>query len=338
MATKQLTKGVSFEEMKNAPADAFSFSAKLSQPETEDDGELFKVELTARTPEPLFHWWWGNIVHDMDGFFKHKDTVTLDWNHDPNTLVGFADKQEATRENGLQLSGKLVVLEPNDQADKIRKWRKSGIPLEASIYFDESEMEYIPDDTYTEVNGKQFSGPGVVVRKWTIRGCAICPYGYDGKTETRLSKQQFKFSIKEGTAMAVKANTETETKTEETKPEELGNSGDNGTTTAPAKVDETKLSLDDYRKELNKFTTAFGAENGAKWFGEGVTFSDAQGKHIDQLSKEVVSVREENAKLKDDLAKFRKTLGEEKGLETTPSDSKKFARNMTEARELASKK
>lgn len=338
MATKELTKQpVPFDKLSEAPGDAFMFSASMSQPETDDEAELIKVSLTARTSEPLYHWWWGNIVHDMAGFFKHKESVNLDWNHDPDNLVGFADKQVATAEEGLQLEGKLIVLEPNDQADKIRKWRKNGMPLEASIYFDEAELEYIPEDTFTEVNGKKFTGPGVVVRKWTIRGCAICPYGYDGKTETRLSKQQFSFSISKGNSMSATAETKpTETQTE-TKPTELSTSDNTVTTNAQQQVDNSKLSAEDFRKELNKFTTAFGAENGVKWFNEGVTFSDAQAKHIDTLNLSIKALGEENTKLKNDLVSFRKTLGEEKGLETAPSDGKKLARSMTEAREAAKK-
>ena len=340
MVTNINPQPVPFDKLSDAPADAFILDARLSQPDSQDEVELTKVSLTARTSDPLYHWWWGNIVHDMDGFFKHKESVNLDWNHDPNNLVGYADKQVASHENGLQLEGKLISLEPKDQADKIRLWRKSGMPLEASIYFDEAEMEYIPQDMTTQVNGKQFDGPGVVVRKWTIRGCAICPYGYDGKTETRLSKQQFKFSIRKGVDMSATAEaTKTEeVKAEETpKAEELSKSDNNGVTTVETKVDENKLSAEDFRKELNKFTTAFGSENGVKWFNEGVTFSDAQGKHIDMLSKANADLKTENEKIKAELTSFRKTLGEEKGLETVPSDGKKFARNMTEAREAAKK-
>lgn len=326
METKTLNKKpVPFDQLLKAPGTAFEFSGKLEPPNSDDETELVNVNLLARSPDPIDHWWWGRIVHDMNGFFKHKESVVLDWNHDPNMIVGVADKQIADNE-GLKLSGKLVKLEEKDQADKIIKWRKANVPLEASIYFDEAELEYIPEDVSTEVNGKQFSGPGVIVRKWTIRGCAICPYGYDGKTETLLSKQQFSFSIKE--LKKVDAETKpTETPVVETK---------------PAEVDTAKLAKDvreQLKAERNKFTAAFGEVDGSSYFAKDLSFTDAQTKHIEKLSASLKTIGEENAKLKNDLAQFRKSLGEPQGLETEPKNTeKKFAKTMTEAREMAAKK
>ncbi len=336
MTTKTLNKNpIPFDQLKKAPGTAFEFSGRLEQPETEDETTFSDVSILARSPDPINHWWWGQIVHDMAGFFTHKPSVVLDWNHDPNEIVGLAEEQEASDE-GLKLRGRLVSLEPKDQADKIMKWRKAKVPLEASIYFDEAELEYIPEDVKTEVNGKQFSGPGVIVRKWTIRGCAICPYGYDGKTETLLSKQQFNFSIKE---MSVSAETKTEetppveTKTEETPKVE---------TKTVETVDAEKLAKDvreQLKAERNKFTAAFGDVDGSGYFAQDLSFTDAQTKHIAKLSASLKEVGDENAKLKEDLAQFRKSLGEASGLETPPKNGeKKFARNMTEAREMQAKK
>lgn len=41
--------------------------------------------------------------------------------------------------------------------------------------------------------------------------------------------------------------------------------------------------------ELNAFTSRFGAENGAKWFGENVSMSDAMGRHCDVLTERLAS-------------------------------------------------
>ena len=63
-----------------------------------------------------------------------------------------------------------------------------GIPFEASIFFDEAVLEWIPENTTTEVNGFQFAGPGVIAREWRLRGCAVCPYGADGNTESEFAE------------------------------------------------------------------------------------------------------------------------------------------------------
>jgi hypothetical protein len=306
---------IPLDKLSKPPADAFVLTAKLMS--NDQEGESHNVELLARTPNPLYHWWWGNIVHDMEGFFKHKDTITLDWNHNNDVLVGYADKQETTEE-GLMLSGKLISLEKGDQADKIIQWKKHGVPLEASIYFDEAEMEYIPEDTTTLVNNQQFAGPGVVVRKWTIRGCAICPYGYDGKTETRMSRQ-FNFSFKGDIPVSTTENTE-----EQTKPAVLS---------TPEPSTEDALAL--VRNELKKFTESFGDAVGANLFQKGLSFTDAQSEFIKQLKSDIESKNQELANLQTQLSAFRNSLGESGGLETTNKGEgkRKFASNMTEARQ-----
>lgn len=326
---------IPFEKLKDAPGTAFELSAKFSSAESESESELVNVDILARSPEPIYHWWWGKIVHDMEGFFTHKPSIALDWNHDPNVLVGYADKQIAD-DNGLRLRGKLVKLEDGDQADKIIKWRKAGVPLEGSIYFDEAEMEYIPENTNTKVNGLSFDGPGVIVRKWTIRGCAICPYGYDGKTETMLSRQQFSFSVKE-LAKVPEQETQTEQTTEVVETEVV-----EATEVVTPPVDTEKLAKEvreQMKAEMNKFTAAFGEVDGASYFTQNLSFTEAQTKHIAKLTSNIAQLGEENTKLKADLQSFRKALGEESGLDTEPkSTERKFAKSMTEARELSAKK
>lgn len=329
---------VPIDKLKQPPAEAFVLTARMQEP---NDPEKYDVQLLARTPNPLFHWWWGNIVHDMAGFSKHKEKIALDWNHDPNTLVGYADKQE-TDETGLTLSGKLVSLEPNDQADKIRRWKSSGVPLEASIYFDEAELEYIPEEATTLVNGFQFAGPGVVVRKWTIRGCAICPYGYDGKTETRMSKH-FNFSWKGTEPMQKLSEDQAVPETES----DSGNAPVTETTVTETVTETTTVetetvveessqadTLSAARKELSRYTEVFGPAEGATYFANGLSFLEAQTDFIKKLKSSVQDLTAKIAEKDSQLAEFRKSLGEESGLETRSREgAKKFVSSMSEARE-----
>ena len=174
----------------DAPRDAFQLTCGPLQfrDGSDDAPELRPFEMLARSAEPIEHWYWGRIVHDFDGMQLRKDRCPIDWRHDECVELGFADSFEVT-DDGLQLSGSLIVLEENDRADQVHKRGKAGMPYEASIDWigDGSELEYIPEDVTTEVNGRQFAGPGYVARKWPLRAAAICPYGADAATATQFS-------------------------------------------------------------------------------------------------------------------------------------------------------
>jgi hypothetical protein len=63
---------------------------------------------------------------------------------------------------------------------------REGVPYEASIFFggDGIKIQEIAEGQVEQVNGREFAGPGVIVREWPLRGVAICPYGADSNTES----------------------------------------------------------------------------------------------------------------------------------------------------------
>ena len=76
-----------------------------------------------------------------------------------------------------------------------------------------------------------------------------------------------------------------------------------------------------FQAELDKFTAAFGGENGSKWFSEGISFEEAQGRHL-------AALQAENDSLKKDLDAEREKLaslsnGEEEEVDTAGDGSGK---------------
>lgn len=174
------------------PAQAFRFiDAHRFQFAEQKDGQtgIYPFSMIARSAEPVEHYYWGRIVHDLSGMVLRKSSVTVDYAHDFDAVIGFADKFSVT-ENGLEVSGALVSTEPNDKADEVYKKGRAGVPYEASIDWEglDSELEYIPDGVTTEVNGKQFAGPGYVVRRWPLRAMAVCRYGVDPDSRTQFAR------------------------------------------------------------------------------------------------------------------------------------------------------
>jgi hypothetical protein len=318
------------------------------------EGEEHRFSMLARSSDAITHWYWGRLVHDFDGM-RRRDQIATDYCHDVREVLGFVD-QFTVEADGLHLAGELVPFTEQDRASEVLHKGRAGVPYEASIdfYSEDLVLEWIPEGTTTLVNGKQFAGPGVIVREWPLRGVAICPYGQDEATHTQFAAEagdQVPVTLfcKEGTMPKHKLG-KTATGKPATKPAKLAaetatatdadttgegsataTAGDAaGETAAPAVDDDeadaatdtaasgeaagsgdtkpAELDANDPRAECRRFVAAFGAENGSKWFGEGVAFDAAQGLHIAELNKQLAASNTANADLKTKLSQVQ--LGE----------------------------
>ena len=175
-------------DLSHIPAAACAFT--VSEVEFGDNGEGAKsapVKLVARTGKPIEHWFWGRIVHDLAGMRMHKPRLPIDYAHDSKEVLGYLNRFDITS-GDLVVSGALVPFKDSDRATEIMHKTRAGVPYEASINFggDGIKVEDVPEGFVTQVNGFEFSGPGVVVREWPLRGVAICPYGADANTSTSV--------------------------------------------------------------------------------------------------------------------------------------------------------
>jgi hypothetical protein len=269
------------------------------------NGALVPFTMTARTGDPVDHWWWGRCVHDMSGMQLGKDVLPVDWCHDADEIMGFADKFK-TDSGDLVVSGSLTPMpdDDDDRAAEVIYKQKLGVPYEASIDFsgDEPVIEYIPEGTSVGVNGKQFDGPGVIFREWTLRSVAICPYGQDPDTCTEFSGS----NIVRFTAV----NKSNEGKEKMSKANEA-NPAAPATTPAPATpaaaaqlaatpampATETAAA----EKPEQKYIKAFG-DIGARWFLDKKPFEDCVAEHLTKLSADHTA----------EMEKFKKQAGDEK--------------------------
>lgn len=275
--------------------------------ESDDKGNI-PIRMLARTSQPIEHWFWGNIVHDLSGFKIHKDRIPVDYCHGEE--IGYLDKFEEDPA-GLFVHGELVPTgEPGDLVSKLAARSSGGVPYEASISFagEGLVLEAVDDGESVEVNGYQFSGPGVVVREWPLRGVAICPYGADMNTNSQftetgdISVKQFRKAdmAKEETKELSEETTdavETEVETTETESTEV-ETPEVETSETP-ETDETELSDD--RKEAKRFVDAFG-DRGAVWFAEGLSFEDARTRETKELREANESLTKELSGLKTKLS------------------------------------
>ncbi len=185
---------MSVKTSKPVPAKALICESRvaLEFQESENDGGRIPITLKARSADPIPHWYWGKLVHDMEGMELRKETCPIDYCHrggwDSNELIGVASKFATSTRKGLTITGELVSTRDDDRARDVIDKGRAGIPFEASIDFNGPGLvlEEVGEGAHVRVNGKRFDGPGTVVRKWQLRSVAVCPYGADGNTKSEF--------------------------------------------------------------------------------------------------------------------------------------------------------
>jgi len=286
-----------FGQQKAIPRQAMHFEAPDIQiGDNGPDAKTAPVKMVARSGKPVEHWYWGNVVHDLAGMQLSKPKIPIDYCHDCDEVIGYANKFD-TSTGDLIISGALVPFTPDadDKASEVLYKAKEGVPYEASINFggDGIVIEEVAPGFSTPVNGYQFQGPGIVIRKWPLRGVAICPYGADMNTSAEFADQSGPINVtilkKEATEMS-QPTTPTEAATPEPAVEVAPVAPAAATPVIPTEA--TALAQNPAEaapqppvapaveaKPGTEFVTAFG-DVGARWFLEGKQFSACAAEFI----------------------------------------------------------
>lgn len=290
--------------LSTVPTEALRFDAGPFQFEAgkSNDGNR-PISMLARTGQPIEHWYWGKVVHDMAGMKLAAPTLPIDYCHDPEEVLGYLNQFNASNE-GLKVSGDLVSFQPDDRTAEICHKADAGVPYQASIFFDASSYvcEDVREGMQVTVNGYQLQGPALVIRQWTLCAVSVCPYGADSGTRTQLTAAgaadvpvQFISPTKEPASMPP-----AETKVEATPATQLAAGA------TPAATPATAAPAVDPRAEfkatLTKFSEKFGAANGAAWAAEGLTYEQALEKHATELASANKKLGEEKNELTTKLA------------------------------------
>lgn len=338
------------------PRNALRFAVPCEFGSNGDSAKTVPVKMVARSGDPIEHWYWGDVIHDLSGMRLDKPKVPIDYCHDSDQILGYLNKFD-TSSGDLVCSGAVTPFGNGDRASEVVYKQKAGVPYEASINFggDGIKIEQIAPGQMTQVNGQTFEGPGIVIREWPLRGVAICPYGADSDTSTE-------FAEPDSPTVSVTLFTKENDMTKIEKPAEAS-------TPAAVEADKTKLTNEAGKPavELAKdkpaegatppveakpdhaaFITAFG-DTGARWFLEGRSFADAttefvaaqkkqhedvvtalkadHKKEVDALNERVteLSGRLDAVKLGNDAVKFQNADNEKKEASKTGVDEpKKF--------------
>ncbi|WP_145112563.1 hypothetical protein [Botrimarina mediterranea] len=147
------------------------------------------VRIFARSTGPAYNdcYLGGTVYHDFGGMtLARKANHVIEWIHSES--IGYFDSHKIADGVGLWLYGMLVFSGGKDNlARQVATQLSKGVPLEASIVTDSKPLiDEIQRGRLASVNGLRVAGPCAIVRKWTLRGVAICPYGADAATRSEL--------------------------------------------------------------------------------------------------------------------------------------------------------
>ena len=276
---------------KTVPVSALRFTVdSFELGDNGDDAKTAPFRMVARSGQPIEHWYWGNIVHDLSGV-RHKGKVPIDYAHDDKEIIGYAN-HFSTESGNLEVSGALVPYRGSDRATEVIYKQKQGVPYEASINFGGSgiRIEQVAEGESAEVNGYTLDGPAVVVREWPLRGVAVCPYGADANTSTEFScTEQVEVEVmsKDNTAVVEAAQAVEDDTVDNTAAEaaELVEKPE------PAAVEVAAELTEEAKPDGLRFLESFG-DRGGVWFAQGLTFEESQQKYLAELEEENMDLRE----------------------------------------------
>ena len=123
------------------------------------------------------HWWWGNLVLDLDGMSFPKSKYPILESHRSDRKIAFGGKP--VKEDYVLKAASDVQFVDTEESREFQKLSKEGFPYEASIYAQPTRIQRIDKDEEAEVNGFTFKGPGVIWRKSIYKEASVCVFGYD---------------------------------------------------------------------------------------------------------------------------------------------------------------
>jgi hypothetical protein len=240
-----------------------------------EDG-VVPVTVLARSAQPIQHWYWGAVVHDMAGFKPAAPSI-------PSTTAMTTNKSSATstirrrRNDGLTCRGQVVPFGDDDRASEVIFKSAKGVPYQASIYFDPDELviEQVPPGMSAEGQrlharrARHDPPPVEAPRRRDLPLRVRRQHGHaTERWPARRRNRTSHFShapTDHGKARPSAANKPaTELATEQT----------SHRSRPPAAA-----AREAFKATLAKFSAKFGPENGAKWAAEGLSYEAALEKH-----------------------------------------------------------
>ena len=127
------------------------------------------------------HWYWGNLVFDLDNLDLADGKVPMLVEHDRDQRCGFINSHNIG-DAGLSIDGTLLS---NEHGTTIANDADEGYPWQMSVSIKPSRVETVESGQVT-VNGRTFNAPVTIFRQNTIREVSFCALGADRHTNAQV--------------------------------------------------------------------------------------------------------------------------------------------------------
>lgn len=125
----------------------------------------------------------GPMIVDLAGGAIPDGSMPILRNHDEDRIVGHSESINKTSTE-IIADGRLSNSTPD--GIQVANTAAEGFPWQASIRFSVRKVEEIRRGSSMQVNGRSFSGPGFIVKKWELKEASFVPLGRDSNTSATV--------------------------------------------------------------------------------------------------------------------------------------------------------
>lgn len=165
----------------NVPVSALKFRASAIE-STGTDGQ-HKATGIAYSGEILNHSYWGQVAFDLSSTTVVTPSPLL-VEHDRKARAGIVE----TAEIGSDIKVGLQLFKVTPAGAEAIELMAAKFPWQMSVYIIPGSIEELRPGTMTQVNGRQFNGPGVIFRNSVVREISLCSLGVDPNTSAVAAK------------------------------------------------------------------------------------------------------------------------------------------------------
>jgi len=154
------------------------------EPEGDGDARLPRFKMVAYNGRQMNLGYYGSVIVDLDGV-TFANPIRAFKDHDPGQIVGHGDG----RRQGQRIIAEGVISGTGPAAQEVVSTAKNGFPWQTSIGAPAESLvlEEVQAGASVKVNGRNVSGPIIVVRKSEIREISFVPLGADKTTSGTIA-------------------------------------------------------------------------------------------------------------------------------------------------------
>ncbi len=145
------------------------------------DANKQSIRLRFHTGDIIPHEDFGQLAVDLEGMRISKQRMPILLDHKPDQIVGFTDTISKSATDGLVAHGAL--LRNTDHGKHVEQLRHDGFPWQCSMWAPFEKLQVVRPGEKASVNGREMTGPGVIVRKSRLREVTVTALGKDENTD-----------------------------------------------------------------------------------------------------------------------------------------------------------